>query len=89
MITVPKDLKSSRPQRKHAKPAPNPPRPSQMVYAGPSGPDGTVEFHATKLKTNATMFRISKLMNNWPQGAELSEAEYQAAIDATSRITLR
>jgi hypothetical protein len=75
--------------RKTGKIPPRPPPPSRRIYDGPTGAEGTIEAHATKLKVLQWKFEAAKVGNKWPQGAEISEEDFQAAIVAVANIQLR
>ena len=63
--------------------------PSQRVYDGPGGPAGTVEAHALALKVKAWQFRAAKTAHKWPQGKELPQSDFLAALAAVAAVRLR
>lgn len=47
-----------------------------------------IEQHAEQLAVPAWLFAAARAHHNWPQGRELTEAEFQAALDKTKGIRI-
>ncbi len=80
------------------------PRPSTVIYSAPASVvaalehqdekvrasvAGTVEAHGHTNKVLLWKFNAAKAMQNWPQGAEITEESFLTAIKAVDDIRLR
>jgi hypothetical protein len=99
----PRNQPPRRVARKGPKPK-RPPPPSQLKFVAPAhvvsaldGVDervkasvaGTVEAHAHVHKLTKWAFECAKAMHRWPEGAEVSEEEFLAAVEAAADASLR